>query len=84
MKFARVIDTQIIEIIDFNPQGRYTPEVEAQFIECPEGIDSSWIYENGEFKQIEKSINPIIPLDKTPFDLLEERVARLEQIVGGQ
>jgi hypothetical protein len=53
MKYARIINNKVYEIFVPHSGGTieqyFTPEIVAQFIECPEEVESNWTYENNEF-----------------------------------
>lgn len=59
-KYARIIDNKIWET--FVPHSGatieecFTPELVAQFISCPDEVDQTWSYVNGEF--IAPSVQP--------------------------
>lgn len=52
-KYARIVDNKIWET--FVPHSGatieecFTPELVAQFISCPDEVDQTWSYVNGEF-----------------------------------
>jgi len=53
MKYARIVDNKIFETFVPHSGGTieqyFTPEIVAQFVECPEEVENTWTYENGEF-----------------------------------
>jgi hypothetical protein len=53
MKYARIIDNKVWETFVPHSGGvieqYFTPEIVAQFIQCPEEVENTWTYENGEF-----------------------------------
>lgn len=58
-KYARIVDNIVWEV--FIPQDGvnisdcFTPELVAEFIECPSDVEQGWDYKNGEF------IAPVVP-----------------------
>ena len=48
-KYARLENNKVMEIIDFNPQGKFTDEIVAQFVECPDNTEQNMICQGGEF-----------------------------------
>jgi hypothetical protein len=62
MKYARIVDNKVYETFT-PPTGVdisecFTPDLVAQFIECPADVNQDWTYENGEF------VAPVIPADE--------------------
>jgi hypothetical protein len=53
MKYARIVNNEVFETFVPHSGGTienyFTPELVAQFIECPEEVDTTWTYLNGEF-----------------------------------
>ena len=53
MKYARIVDNVVWET--FVPHSGatieecFTPEIVAQFVECPEEVERSWTFENGVY-----------------------------------
>ena len=76
MKYARIENNIVQEIIDFNPQGRYTQKIVQQFIECPESTKQNMIYENGEFKE------NVVVID--PIDTIMNELAELDKVITRQ
>jgi hypothetical protein len=61
MKYARIVDNKVWETFT-PPTGVdisecFTPELVAQFVECPDNVEQNWTVENGTF--IEPVIIPI-------------------------
>lgn len=50
MKWARVENGVVREITDIDPSGRFTPEIEAQFISCGDGVQPNWLHDGATFK----------------------------------
>lgn len=62
MKYARIKDNVVIETFT-PPTGVdisecFTPELVAQFTECPSDVEQNWTVENGEF------IAPVVPANE--------------------
>jgi hypothetical protein len=62
MKYARIVDNKVWETFT-PPTGVdisecFTPELVAQFIECPSDVEQNWDYTDGEF------IAPVVPADQ--------------------
>ena len=76
MKYARIENNTVQEIIDFNPQGRFTQEIVSQFIECPDDTKQNMIYENGEFKE------NVVVID--PTDAIMSELAELDKVITRQ
>ena len=51
MKWARIENEKVVEIIDFDPKGRYHPSIEKQFIECDDTIEQHYEYKNKKFSK---------------------------------
>lgn len=49
MKYARLVKGVVIEIVDFDPTGRFVKEIEEQFIECDEETKQNQLYQGGKF-----------------------------------
>lgn len=47
MKWARVENDIVMETTDIDPEGRFTPDIVAQFRECPEEVEQGWTYIDG-------------------------------------
>ena len=43
--YARIGDSKVVEIIDFNPKNRFEKHIEEQFVECFETTKQNDIYE---------------------------------------
>ena len=56
MKYARIENNIVKEIINFDPKGRFTKEIEEQFVECDEDTKQGLKYENGVFSEIVKVV----------------------------
>jgi len=54
MRYARIENGIVMEIIDFDPKGRFTKEIEKQFVECDEDTKQGFKYDNGVFSEIVK------------------------------
>jgi hypothetical protein len=57
--YARVENGIVMEIIDFNPEGRFTDEIVAQFVECPDGTLQGYVYSNGTFSDPAPVATPV-------------------------
>ena len=49
MKYARVEEGIVREIINFNPKGKFVKEIEEQFVKCTEDTKQNDIYKDGVF-----------------------------------
>lgn len=49
MKWARIENDQVVEIVLYNPKGRFHPSI--VWVECPDVVVENWVYSNGEFSQ---------------------------------
>lgn len=49
MKYARVENGEVREIINFNPKGKFVKSIEEQFVKCTEDTKQNDIYEDGVF-----------------------------------
>lgn len=47
MKWARIENNVVMEIIDFDPVGRFHPDL--IWVECPENCEQRWTYIDGQF-----------------------------------
>ena len=83
MKYARVENGTVKEIIDFDPKGRFAKQIEDQFVKCTEDTKQNDIYEDGVFTtplpkvptQEELNRNTIAELNSTNdqlFNLIED------------
>ena len=55
MKYARIVDNKVYETFT-PPTGVdisecFTPELVAQFIECPENVEQNWSYDGSTFTE---------------------------------
>lgn len=62
MKYARIVDSIVWEV--FTPPAGvdisecFTPELVAQFIECPEEVGQNWNYDGSSFTEpVEENIS---------------------------
>jgi hypothetical protein len=57
MRYARIEDGEVKEVINFNPKGCFVESIVNQFIECDEDITQKHIYKDGKFeKKKEKTL----------------------------
>jgi len=49
MKYARIENGEVREIINFNPKGKFVKEIEEQFVKCSTDTKQNDIYEDGIF-----------------------------------
>jgi hypothetical protein len=49
MKYARIENGEVREIINFNPKGKFVKEIEEQFVKCTVDTKQNDIYEDGVF-----------------------------------
>jgi hypothetical protein len=47
MNFARILNNIAQEVIDFNPEGRFHPDVAAQFVSVPDEVNQGAALANG-------------------------------------
>lgn len=76
MKWARIENDKVMEIIDFDPKGRYHPDIEKQFVECDDTAEQHYEYKNKKFS---KPVSPIIveqPKVKTKTEKLIEKLIK--------
>lgn len=52
-KYARIVDNTVIELftppVGVDISECFTPELVAQFIECPADVEQNWEYSNNKF-----------------------------------
>lgn len=57
MKYARIVDNTVYETftppIGVDISECFTPELVAQFIECPDNVEHNWIYDGTVFEEPE-------------------------------
>lgn len=75
MKYARIENDKVLEIIDFNPEGCFTAEIVAQFVPCDELVEQNDMHENGVFSKL--IIPEPEPVQKTELEILQENVQEL-------
>jgi hypothetical protein len=51
MKYARIENGEVREIINFNPKGKFVKEIEEQFVKCTEDTKQNDIYKYGKFSK---------------------------------
>lgn len=56
MKWARIENKTVMEIIDFDPVGRFHPAL--VWVECPENCEQRWTYVDGQFLSPQQLVNP--------------------------
>jgi len=77
LRWARVENGIVREIIDLEPQGRYTPEIVAQFAVCDDTVVENDIHEDGHFKKPIIVIDEVAEIEKQ----LEENKIDLDDIL---
>ncbi|MBB78352.1 MAG: hypothetical protein CL844_05065 [Crocinitomicaceae bacterium] len=74
-KFARIENGTVMEIIDFDPAGKYAPDFVAMFVPCPDTVGERDTYDakTGKFKTFElpKPKAPKLEAAKEGEDLAE-------------
>ena len=48
-KLGKSIKNNVLELIDFDPKGKYPNEIEIEFIKCPEYVESGYLHINNEW-----------------------------------
>jgi hypothetical protein len=71
MKWARVLKDTAVEVIEFDPSGRFHPAVEALFIPVPDHVQVNARLIGGEW------VNPPEPPQPTP-EMIAEQQAQAE------
>lgn len=59
MKWARVENNIVREIIDFRPEGRFTDEIVNQFVECDDTVEQHSLFKEGKFYKPSLLLEPI-------------------------
>ena len=49
MKYARIVNDTAVDVRTESPEGFFTPEVVAQFVEVPEQVQDGWLLKDGEW-----------------------------------
>lgn len=73
MKYARIENNTVMEIVEFDPKGRFVKEIEEQFQHCDESVQVNDIFENGIYRK------PEIVVDRKQEILY--RLAELDQYI---
>lgn len=47
MKYARNVNNTAVDVRTESPEGCFTPEIAAEFVEVPDEVENSWILEGG-------------------------------------
>ena len=47
MKYARIVNNIAIDVRADSPEGFFTPEIVAEFVEVPDEVENGWVLENG-------------------------------------
>ena len=47
MKHARIVNNTAVDVRTESPEGFFTPEIVAQFVEVPDEVENGWVLENG-------------------------------------
>ena len=76
MKWARLTDNKVMEVIEFDPTGRFTDELVSQFVQCPDEVEQNWTYVEGIWNA------PVLPEVRITPPTLEERIADLEAAIA--
>lgn len=87
-KYARIENGIVVEVIDFNPLGRFTDEIVSQFTECPLEVAQGWKHENGKFieqNNVSKIISPYIDQElATAYEAIAMLYEEIQLLKGGQ
>jgi hypothetical protein len=77
--WARVENGVVMEVIDFNPQGCFTEEIVAQFVEVLSGIQAqpNWTYSNGIFAAPANAQDHLSPSVLDRLSAVESAIASL-------
>lgn len=73
MKYARIINNYAIDVREVSPEGYFTPNIAAEFIQVPDTVENGWILNNGEWLAPE-------PLPNTPEPLPPIEVLRQQKL----
>lgn len=46
MKYARIVNNTAIDVRTESPEGCYTPNIVAEFVEVPDEVQDGWIHDN--------------------------------------
>jgi hypothetical protein len=83
MKYARIVNDYAIDVRTESPEGCFTPNIVAEFVEVPDDVMDNWVVANGIW-----SAPPIpVPYVPTAEDIaaaelaIAEEQARLAQVV---
>ena len=81
MKYARVENEKVMEIIDFDPTGKFHPDIEKQFIECDDTVKQKYTYKNKKFEE------PVIVIEvpkKSKVDKLIDKLISKGILADGE
>ena len=49
MKYARNVNNVAVDVRAESPEGFFTPDVVAQFVEVPDNVENGWLWEDGQW-----------------------------------
>jgi hypothetical protein len=49
MKYARIINTYAVDVRIDSPEGCYTPNIVAEFVEVPDDVQDGWVVTDGNW-----------------------------------
>lgn len=47
MKYARIVNNSAVDVRTESPEGFFTPDIVAEFVEVPDEVENGWTIENG-------------------------------------
>ena len=63
MKYARIMENRAVDVRTEHPEGFFTPEIVAEFVEVPGEVENGWALENGVWTAPPA---PVPPPEPTP------------------
>jgi hypothetical protein len=69
-KWARIEDSEVREVIDFDPEGRFDPAL--VWVECGDDVGCYWVYDSKAKKFSRPVEQEVIPSPELPSERIGE------------
>lgn len=66
---ARIVNDTAVDVIKGRPEGRFTAQLAAEFVDVPDGVENGWLLVNGVWTP-PPAKPPAPPLDKGPVAVI--------------
>ena len=74
MKYARITNNTAVDVRADSPEGCYTPEVVAEFVQVPDAVENGWLLTDGAWA----APAPVVPVEPIPVVPVVTQVSPVE------